>query len=410
MKPLHLLLVPLLIASAGCGPWKNDALPEGPVPAPDRCEEIFSEEPKDGPPEGATVLLADGSASGFTREDASERKKWDQTLAERFPTEGNRQVRFGVFGGDVDWRIKGMTPAASKNEKRTQEDMEDARSCFNGKLAEALKSPPREPQTDILDALAEAADQVRSVEGRKSIYIATDGLSNTGCADLNIAPIGDHTAIPGIVERCGPELPELDKEFRVGFLGIGHPGKGWPDVKTPHRDWLVALWEQLCKKTGAVCDRPVAADPDDGRSTVEGELPADAEITVPEIKVKAGTPTVLTVPASILFDVDSADLATERAQEALDEILAYLDGIEYKKVEVAGHTDSTGTPAHNRDLSQRRAEAVRRALAARGVTGLTATGYGEKQPQPGCTPEIKNGVPDFRAMACNRRVEIIVHA
>jgi len=52
------------------------------------------------------------------------------------------------------------------------------------------------------------------------------------------------------------------------------------------------------------------------------------------------------------------------------------------QIEIGGHTDNTGTPATNMQLSQARATAVRDYLVQQGVTPgtLTATGYGETKP------------------------------
>jgi OOP family OmpA-OmpF porin len=52
------------------------------------------------------------------------------------------------------------------------------------------------------------------------------------------------------------------------------------------------------------------------------------------------------------------------------------------EVEIAGHTDSTGSESYNQALSQRRADSVREALIAGGIDAarLSAKGYGESEP------------------------------
>src|SRR5437870_4172098 len=70
------------------------------------------------------------------------------------------------------------------------------------------------------------------------------------------------------------------------------------------------------------------------------------------------------------------------------------------RIEIAGHTDSTGAPATNLRLSQARAAAVRAYLAGRGVAPgrMVARGYGA------ANPIAPNTTLDGRAQ--NRRVEL----
>ena len=76
-----------------------------------------------------------------------------------------------------------------------------------------------------------------------------------------------------------------------------------------------------------------------------------------------------------------------------------LSDIPTLKIEISGHTDNVGTESFNELLSQRRADAVVRYLAARGVdrSRLTAKGYGQS------IPVESNDTEEGRA--ANRRTE-----
>ncbi len=99
------------------------------------------------------------------------------------------------------------------------------------------------------------------------------------------------------------------------------------------------------------------------------------------------------------FALDSDRLTTE-SYAILDKVAASLKSWPKVRVEVGGHTDSTGEPAYNMDLSQRRAESVKRYLESKGIDAsrLSARGYGETQ------PIADNGTIEGRAK--NRRVEL----
>ena len=84
---------------------------------------------------------------------------------------------------------------------------------------------------------------------------------------------------------------------------------------------------------------------------------------------------------NVYFDTESAELSA-RARGKLDETAATLKRHPDLKVEIAGHADSRGPEDYNQALSERRAEAVRRYLEAKGVdtSRMTARGYGESRP------------------------------
>ena len=78
-------------------------------------------------------------------------------------------------------------------------------------------------------------------------------------------------------------------------------------------------------------------------------------------------------------------------------------GVKSFKFEVSGHTDSSGSAAHNKELSLRRAEKMKKELAAKGVPAgeIVAVGMGSDKPvvKPDDTPAKK---------AKNRRYEVQV--
>lgn len=103
----------------------------------------------------------------------------------------------------------------------------------------------------------------------------------------------------------------------------------------------------------------------------------------------------------ILFDTGSAVLK----QSAIDELSSVGDILaKYKddRVKVMGYTDSTGSLKVNEELSQRRAEAVRKVLLGRGVAEpqITALGMGPQN------PIADNATADGRQR--NRRVELVI--
>ena len=100
------------------------------------------------------------------------------------------------------------------------------------------------------------------------------------------------------------------------------------------------------------------------------------------------------------FHYDTANL-TQEAMNILDGVARTLLSHPEIRLEVAGHTDSSGDDAYNLDLSQRRAEAVRDYLISKGLNAymFSARGYGEERPVE------NNATAADRAE--NRRVELI---
>ena len=89
----------------------------------------------------------------------------------------------------------------------------------------------------------------------------------------------------------------------------------------------------------------------------------------------------LRVTLKVFFDFDSAKLMPESAID-LDKLVSYLKDSPNAVGVIEGHTDSTGQAGHNLKLSQRRAEAVKKYVADKGINPqrLETKGYGETMP------------------------------
>ena len=101
----------------------------------------------------------------------------------------------------------------------------------------------------------------------------------------------------------------------------------------------------------------------------------------------------------IYFDIDK-DVLKPESETALNHILDLLKLDPKLKLEVQGHTDSTGKADHNMTLSDARAASVKKWLLAHGVADarLVTKGYGQT------VPVGDNNTPEGRSK--NRRVEL----
>jgi outer membrane protein OmpA-like peptidoglycan-associated protein len=131
---------------------------------------------------------------------------------------------------------------------------------------------------------------------------------------------------------------------------------------------------------------------------------AEIKNTVPGATVeRAGEGIIVKFDSGILFDIDKTALKPA-AKSNIDQLSASLKNNPETNILIVGHTDNTGSAAHNMDLSVRRAEAVRAYALAAGVSSarLTTQGKGDTE------PIADNTTVDGRTQ--NRRVEIVIVA
>ena len=108
---------------------------------------------------------------------------------------------------------------------------------------------------------------------------------------------------------------------------------------------------------------------------------------------------ILNMPGNITFETNKSDVKTSFV-DVLDSVAEVLKEYKSTMIEVAGHTDSTGTDSYNLLLSKDRAQSVSNQLIGFGVepVRIDTVGYGESN------PVASNDTPQGRQQ--NRRVEL----
>ncbi|HCY75173.1 MAG TPA: hypothetical protein DHV28_04575 [Ignavibacteriales bacterium] len=141
---------------------------------------------------------------------------------------------------------------------------------------------------------------------------------------------------------------------------------------------------------------PLTVDTDggsigDGVEVKRGSDPLDPSDDV----VKMNVPIVL---EGITFAFNKSEITPE-SDKVLMGALKTLQMHPDIVVEISGHTDNVGSNAYNQKLSQRRSDAVKAWLVAKGIPAdrITSVGYGEEHPR------VPNDTEDNKRL--NRRIE-----
>jgi outer membrane protein OmpA-like peptidoglycan-associated protein len=130
----------------------------------------------------------------------------------------------------------------------------------------------------------------------------------------------------------------------------------------------------------------------------EAELRAELQGTGVSVN-RMGDNITLNMPGNVTFATDSADLNAQFF-DVLGSVTKVLKEFDQTVIEVAGHTDSTGSEDYNQRLSERRAQSVADYFKSRNIVDarLITVGMGEAR------PVADNSTSEGRQL--NRRVEI----
>jgi OOP family OmpA-OmpF porin len=218
-----------------------------------------------------------------------------------------------------------------------------------------------------------------------------------GVADkLDACPseAGPHTSDP-LTNGCPPPPPPPDRDKD----GIFDAKDACPDVP--------GIYSEDPSLNGCPPDKDKdgVLDPEDACPDDPGPKTADPKTNGCPIKtkfaeVKGGTIIILD---KVNFANDSDKIVGAKSFQVLDSVWEILDKTpSVKKLRIEGHTDNKGKADHNKDLSKRRALAVKAYLVKKGIVAdrLDAEGYGQEKPLDDNKTEA--------GRAKNRRVEFVI--
>lgn len=219
----------------------------------------------------------------------------------------------------------------------------------------------------------------------------------------------------------------------AGLLGLGGsvlaqtPGvdvNGVVGYNVNQRGYVTKSGFGLCWRTGywtpamaiAECDPDLVAKveapaptPAPAAAPAPAPAPAPAAAPVPAPAPKP-VPQKMTLGAEALFDFDKSVLRPE-GKAKLDDIASKVGSIKLEVIIAVGHADRFGADAYNQKLSERRAEAVKDYLIAKGVEANRIYTEGKGSKQPVTDPAKCKGAKSSKVIEClqpDRRVEIEV--
>jgi outer membrane protein OmpA-like peptidoglycan-associated protein len=255
----------------------------------------------------------------------------------------------------------------------------------------------------ILSACSTAPPRNESLETARAIVPEVEKSPRAGVAAADIANARTSLEAANRLDAAKAKRPAIDFEAQNAVLSAqianekiltaqanDEIAKGTAQRQTV---LLEARERESQRSAQQATDARGAAD--------AAKLHADSlEAQLADLKVQKTERGLVLTLGDVLFDTNQSMLKSS-AYGTLDRLAMALRENGDRKVLIEGHTDNVGSDESNRELSERRAQAVQQALTQRGVARdqITAVGKGEG------FPVASND--DAAGRQSNRRVELI---
>jgi OOP family OmpA-OmpF porin len=219
-----------------------------------------------------------------------------------------------------------------------------------------------------------------------------DNYTTLGCGGVLTLKFTDNV----LVDIEGPDLYifEIGPAIEPTNLAISKDGQEW-----------IEIGEISGGRADIDISKFVAAD-DTFQYVRLTDLKTDCGGAWPGADIDAigaiGSALRISLKSSVLFDFDKSTLKPEAEKELHDAALKIKEQSNVRII-IGGHTDNIGTDEYNRELSMKRASAVKDYFVSyekMEIFEIESCGYGESQ------PIASNDTVEGRAQ--NRRVEIII--
>lgn len=214
-----------------------------------------------------------------------------------------------------------------------------------------------------------------------AIHFARKGLAAAAGDVVMPEPISDWNLTPAHMEELGTARGRLITAFDLGARDIAPQLSA---VAQARFDCWIEQQEENWQEADIIgCKSQFMEAMNQLEGMLQKPAPVPADDLAPVSALDAGAAGPMAAEDSmylVFFDFDKSGI-TSGADSVLDAVAAEAAKRSVKAIEIVGHTDSSGANAYNERLAIRRANAVRDALAKRGidVAVMNVDGRGERE-------------------------------